>query len=283
VPRSEACWTIEPRAQGFRAGAAEFWRYRRLVRYFAVQVLQRTYRRTVLGWAWVLLRPLLTVVVSATVFGGVVGIEVASRPYFLFVLVGTSCWSLFENSLTWATRSLELNRRLLERQYFPRVLLPVSSTSPALVEFGIYLALLAASLAVYSVTRGELYLAPGPRLLGAVVAVVLCIGLAVAVGLWTSVLASRARDVRFVLGYGLRLWFFVTPVIYPLDSVPADWRWAAELNPMTAIVELFRWSTIGVGQVSPGALFAAFAATVVVGAAGLVFFARVASDAIDEM
>lgn len=278
-PRTE--WVIEPRRAGIWARAREVWRHRHLIRFFGGRTLAKTYRRTVLGWLWVLIRPLVTVSVSAAVFHGIVGIETGKTPYFLFFLVGMTCWSLFESALTWTTRSLELNRRLLKKQYVPRLVLPIACLAPALAELGINVGVIALTAMYYRVTAGTAHVVLGPATGFALLAIALCCGLALAIGLWTSVLAAKARDVRFLLAYVLRPWFFVTPVIYPLTSVPERWRWLAELNPLTTIVELFRRGLFGEGMASAAHVGGVMAVVAVVMFLGLAFFDRTESATVE--
>jgi lipopolysaccharide transport system permease protein len=278
---TRAEWVIEPRRAGIWARSREVWHYRHLIRFFGGRALAKTYRRTVLGWLWVFIRPLVTVSVSAAVFHGIVGIEAGETPYFLFFLVGMTCWSLFDSAVTWTTRSLELNRRLLKKQYVPRLVLPIACLAPALAELGINLGVILLTATYYRVTAGTAYIALGLATGFALLAIVLTCGLALAIGLWTSVLAAKARDVRFLLAYVLQPWFFVTPVIYPLTSVPERWRWLAELNPLTTIVELFRWGVLGEGVASPAQVAGVIAVVAVVMLLGLAFFDRTESATVE--
>lgn len=282
-PRASASaeWVIEPRRAGIWARVREAWRYRHLIRFFGRRTLEKTYRRTVLGWLWILIRPLVTVSVSATVFHGIVGIETGKTPYFLFFLVGMTCWGLFENALTWTTRSLELNRRLLKKQYVPRLVLPIACLAPALAELCINLVLIVLTALYFRVSAGTTYLALGLSTGFALLAIVLCCALALALGLWTSVMAAKARDVRFLLPYVLQPWFFVTPVIYPLTSVPERWRWVAELNPLTTIVELFKRGLLGEGAASPVHVAGLVGAVGVLMLLGLAFFDRTESATVE--
>jgi lipopolysaccharide transport system permease protein len=282
-PSTRTEWIIEPRRAGIWARTREAWRYRHLIRFFGGRTLAKTYRRTVLGWLWVFIRPLVTVSVSAAVFHGIVGIETGKTPYFLFFLVGMTCWSLFESALTWTTRSLELNRRLLKKQYVPRLVLPIACLAPALAELCINLGVILLTTIYYGVTAGTTYVTLGPATGFAFLAIVLGCGLALAIGLWTSVLAAKARDVRFLLGYVLQPWFFVTPVIYPLTSVPERWRWLAELNPLTTIVELFRLGVLGEGVASAPHVAGVIGTVVVVMLLGLTFFDRTESATVEEI
>lgn len=278
-PRDE--WEILPRHPSIGGAIAEAWRYRRLVRFFATRAVEKMYARTVLGRLWLLIRPLLPVFVGAIVFGGLLRVGSDGRPYFLFFLVGSTLWSWFEGSLTWATRSLELNRKVLRRIYVPRLLLPIAMTAPALVELGIRLGLIAVVATFYAFTR-DTTLAPLGRMPLAIVPLVLAHALALGVGLFTSVIGMHTRDVRFGLGYVLSFAMFLSPVVYPMDVVPADHRWIAALNPMAGLLEAFRFCLLGTGAFQIGALVYAVVVATVLLAYGLRFFVRAEAAVLDR-
>lgn len=280
----EDIWIIEPRGVGLGARLRELWHYRHLLRYFALGAVQRTYRATVLGWVWLLLRPLIPVLISTLVFSEFAGLEAGPVPYFLFFLVGTAIWSLFEESVMWATRSLQIHGRVLTKLYFPRLILPLATLAPAMVEFGINLVLIIATLAYFLITEGRLFLTLGPHLLLLPAAAGLALTLAFGLGLWTAVLGAETRDVRFTLRYIMRFWFFLTPIIYPLALVPAEWRWLAAANPMTPVVQLFRQGIIGEqSEITGSQVTIAIGLMIVLLASGLWFFSRAEAEAVDRL
>ena len=262
----------------------EVWRYRHLLGYFSTQTVRRVYKRTVLGRLWLLSRPLFPVVVSTFVFHELAAISSGDVPYFLFFLVGTSVWNLFEESLMWATRSLQMYQRLLRKLYFPRLILPVASTGPGLVEFLIHLVLIALVVLYYVVSDGRFYLVPGPNLVMAVAAVLLALLLAIGIGLFTAVLGAEYRDVRFSLRYVLRFWFFLTPIIYQSQAIPNHLRWLTQLNPMTTIVELFKEGLLGIsGGIHPFQVVLTVAMVGAVLSAGLWYFVRFEAESVDRL
>ncbi len=278
---SLAEWTIEPRREGAVSMLRDVWRYRRLLRFFASRALQKLYARTLLGWSWILIRPLFPLLVNTFVFSGVLAVSAGDVPYFLFLVVGTAPWDLFQGIVMWGTRSLELNRGLLARIYIPRLLLPVAMGAPALLNFAIYLGVIVAAIGYYRVTRGVLYLNPvalGWALQACLLAWLLGLGIA----LWTSVPALIARDVRFTLGYVLGFWVFLTPVMYPLSSVPEKYRWLIALNPLTPAVESFKFGVLGIGMIDTRSLLIAWGSTCVVLGSGLLFFMRAERTAADK-
>lgn len=280
TPETES-WVIEPRREGMQARARDLWRYRRLLGFFSTKAIQKLYRRTVLGSAWIFIRPLFPLLVNTMIFGGVLGVGSHGVPYFLFLTTGTAIWELFAASVTWGTRSLELNRSFMSKIYVPRLIMPVSSMSPAYINFAISLGVLLVAQGYYLATSGQFYLAPG-HLGWAVLAVVMTAVLSLGISLWTSVPALQARDIRFTLGYVLGLWVFLTPVLYPLNP-PAKWAWAMSLNPMAAIVDAFKYGVLGIPVLNLRALGIAAIITLVVFASGLIFFSRAEATAADKV
>jgi len=274
---------IEPRQHGSGVRLRELWTSRKLLRFFARRALEKRYARTVLGKAWLIIRPALDVGSKALIFGGLLQAPSNGVPYVLFFVCGMGIWHLFDRSVYWATRGMELNRSLLKKLYFPRILLPIASAVPGFVEFAVYVGFMALALAGYALVDGTLYLQLGPDLLAVLGAMALAILLALGLGLWTSVLGARTRDVRFSLRYGLGFWFFLTPVIYPISDVPPPYDTIAMVNPMAPVVELFRFGLIDAGEVLPGGLVYCSVLVLVVLVSGLWFFSRAEAAAVDVL
>jgi len=276
-------WSIEPRLTSVGARAREMWAYRRMFLFFARRAFEKLYKRTVLGKAWIFLRPLVPLAVRVIVFGGLLQVGGSlGVPYLLFVSVGTAVWELFASSLMWATRSLQLNGAILSRLYVPRLILPIASMVPGIAYFAIHLAVIAAALVYYRVHDGVWYVDP-TWLFVAPVAVVLILLFALSIGLWTAVLGAGARDVRFGLGYVLEFWIYLTPVVYPVSIVPDHVEWAFYLNPIAVYVVAFRGAILG-GEGPPLlAWVSALAITAAGLAAGLSFFYRAEAEAVDSL
>jgi lipopolysaccharide transport system permease protein len=277
-------WVAEPRGAGWLVRAQEVWRHRRLLSYFASETVRRTYQSTVLGKLWLLIRPLFPVLIGTFLFHEIAGIQSGETPYFLFFLVGTAIWSLFQECAMWATRSIQLYRKLLTRVYFPRIILPLATMAPALVHFGIHVLLILAVSLYFLAADGRFYLHIGPEVVFALIAFAMALAMSLSIGLFTSVLGAEKRDVRFTLGYILQLWFFVTPVVYPISIMPEQWRWLATINPMSIVLELFRWGVLG----TPAAMrwidvASAVGILLVVLALGLRFFIKAEASAVDRL
>jgi lipopolysaccharide transport system permease protein len=279
-------WVIEPRREGVVDRAREVWQYRHLLWYFAYDALTSMYRRSALGWIWLLMRVAGPIGVTALVFGGVLEVQEdwdLGVPYFLFFLCGTTTWMLFERSLIFITRSLERNRKLIRKVYFPRLILPIAFVAPALFYVAIILVVLVGSVVYFYQRDGVWYVTLHPRLAMAVAAVALSLVFAIAVGLWTSVLQLRFRDIRYGLRYFMPFWFYFTPVIYPLSHIPETYRWLVALNPMAPIVEAFKWGTLGTGSVNVSGLLSALGLVALTMVSGMWFFNREEASSIDKV
>ena len=276
-------WSIEPRSGGIIARAREIWQYRRMFLFFGDRAIRKLYQRTVLGKAWIFLRPLVPLAVRVFLFGALLQVGSDSDvPYFLFMAVGTSAWELFAACAMWATRSLQLNSGILRRLYVPRIIVPMAGMAPGLVYFAIYVGVLVVAFVYYRINDGVWYFEPAGLIL-APVAIALILALALAIGLFTSVMGAEVRDVRFGLGYVLEFWVYLTPVVYPMELVPEGAQWAFNLNPMAVLVVAFRGAVLG-GE-APGLVAWGLAVGIIaiVMAAGLRFFYRAEAQAVDSM
>lgn len=271
---STAATIIEPRPRGAFAAITEAWRHRSLVSFWGRRFVQKTYRRTVLGPIWIVLRPAIDVLSRLFIFGTILGITTGEVPYLLVLLVASSVWELFAATTYWATRALELNRRFLRRLYAPQLTMLIGALWPAMLNFVIYLAITLLAALGFLLSDGTWYPSFGLELILASAGCLLAVALALSLGLWLSVWGARARDIRFALGYVLNLWLFVTPVMYPLSRVPDGLRPILELNPMVAPVELTKAGLLGTPQPSATAMVSTVLAIALIGGFGLRFFGR---------
>jgi lipopolysaccharide transport system permease protein len=228
---------ISPKGMTFFEAVNEIWSYRNLLYYFSARAIFSRFSGTVLGWFWLVIRPIVPILCSGIVLGQVTKIDSGGVPYVLFLFTTMSIWSFFSEALLFVTRSLRVNRRLLTKLYFPRVIIPVSYIVPAFIDFMITIGFLfIMALLVYKKSifcRWEVVLVFYYIFLASL--------LALGVGFFTAVFNAKAKDVRFTLPFALQMWFLMTPVIYPLTSINPKWQWLAKINPMTAIVEGFKW------------------------------------------
>jgi len=269
--------------EGLVARVREIWRYRRILWFLAERRIKDRYEDTTLGKFWLFARPLMPIFISTVIFGRLLGVPSDGVPYFLFFLAGSSCWRIFERSVQWSTRSLDQNRGLIKKVYFPRLIAPIASVAPALTEFGVLFALLVISCGVYWIHDGRLYLRIGVPMVAALLAVMLAMLLAIAVGLWTSVLQVKHKDVQYSIRYFTQLWQYVTPVLFPLSSVPEKYRLIFFVNPMTPVVEMYKWGLLGIGEFPGAELALGIGVLVVVLAGGAIYFNSSEATSVDRL
>jgi lipopolysaccharide transport system permease protein len=283
VSTSADLWLIEPQQHGVVDRVRELWRYRYLWWYFAADALKAMYRRTKLGWLWLVFRVTAPVGISALIFGGLLGVSSNGPPYFLFFSCGMTTWILFERSLLVVTRSLERNRKLITKVYFPRLILPLSAVAPGLLYLAILLLVIVGSVIYYRRVDGLWYVTLRPELLVAVAAIPLTLIFTVSVGLWTSVLQARYPDVRQGIRYLMPFWMYFTPIIYPVTIIPEQWRWLMALNPMATIVEAFKWGTLGYGHLTRTSIALSMTMIGLTAISGIWFFNREEAASIDKL
>jgi lipopolysaccharide transport system permease protein len=274
-------WEIEPGHAGPIATLGEVWRHRRLLRFIGSRALRKIYRRTVLGWAWLFIIPLLPIALRTIIFGGLLDVPSSGVPYLLFLTGGTVVWDVFALGLTWGTRGLEMNRGVAEQVYVPGAVLTFGNMTPAFLDFALKLAAFLLMTAVFTAVTGTVPIRFAMAHWAAA-AVALALLLAAALSLFTSVWGEAGRDTRFVLGQVLGIWYLFTPVLYPLSATPVSWRPWLEYNPMLPIVETFKWALFGAGAHDPAALAKSAALIAGLGVVGLFYFSRheaAASDA----
>ena len=216
----------------------ELWDYRDLGASFAVKDLKVRYKQTFFGIAWAVLQPLLAVLLFSVVFGRLAGLPADGIPYPVFAFAGMCVWLYFASSVTTASQSLVGNRDLVSKVYFPRALAPGAAVLPGLVDLAMSLVVLAVFMAAYTVV-------PGPAIILLPVWLLFAVEVAFATSLWLSALNVKYRDVKFVLGFLIQVWFFASPVVYASSLFQGNWQYVYALNPMVGVLDGFRWSAVG--------------------------------------
>ena len=258
---------IRPIGGWFDLNLREFWNYRELIYFFVWRDLKVRYKQTFIGAAWAVLQPLATMVLFTIFFGGFLGLPTGGLPDPVFYYATLLPWTYFAGAVTTATNTLVENQGVVTKVYFPRLIMPVSAILPGLVDLAIASTVLFGLMLVYGVTPAlTSFLAP--------VFIMLAVGTALGVGLWLSVVNAAYRDVRIVIPFIIQAWFFISPVIYPADSIPSGFRWAYSLNPMTGVIEGFRWSVTGVGDAPSSTILISALMVVVLLFTGALYFRR---------
>ncbi len=214
------------------------WEYRELLLFLVWRDVKVRYKQTALGVGWILLQPLLSVIVFTVIFGMLLNVPSGDVPYPVFALAGLLPWQYFSSSMSRVGTSLVNSSQLITKVYFPRLIIPASGVLSTLVDFGIGFIVLLALLLFYRMPIS-------PRIAWIVPFLLLAIITALAFGLWLAALNVRYRDINYLIPFLLQLWMYVTPVIYGSAIIPERYRFLLALNPMTVVVEGFRWAIIG--------------------------------------
>jgi lipopolysaccharide transport system permease protein len=267
VSGSTAEWIENrPRSGLLRLDVRELVAYRELAAFMALRDLRVRYKQAVLGIGWAVFQPLAGVVVFTIVFGRLAAIESDGLPYPVFAFVGLAVWTYTSGAVTKATQSLVSNASLVTKVYFPRLLIPLAAVLPGLLDLALSLPVLVVLYAIYDVR-------PGWAVLTLPLWVVAAVIVAVAVGVLLSALNVRYRDVNQAITLLVQLWLFLSPVAYPTSAIPTDWQPVYALNPMSAVIDGFRWCLLG--GPAPGPWWPISAAvTLVLLAAALIYFQR---------
>lgn len=221
----------------------ELWEYRELLYFLVWRDIKVRYKQTVLGAAWAILQPFLTMIVFSIFFGQLAKLPSDGIPYPIFTYTALLPWQLFSYSVTQSAESLVSNQQLITKVYFPRLIIPIASIMSGLVDFAISFLVLLGLMLYYGIT-------PTRAIFTLPLFLILALATALGVGLWLSVLNVRYRDVRYTIPFLMQIWLFVTPVVYSSTLIPASWRVVYGLNPMAGVVEGFRWALLGKANIS---------------------------------
>jgi lipopolysaccharide transport system permease protein len=264
---------IEPRPGWVALRLRDVWAYRELLYFLVWRDVKIRYKQTILGAAWAILQPLLTMLVFTIFFGQLARVGSDGLPYPLFSLAGLLPWTFFAQGLSQSSTSIVSDSSLITKVYFPRLVIPIAAVLSGLVDFGISFVVLLGMMVWYGTWPTALaILLPLFLLLG--------MGAALGVGLWLSALNVEYRDVRYVVPFFIQIWLFVTPVIYPASRVASKLKelglpvWLYGLNPMAGVVEGFRWALLRSGSLPVSVLTASVVVTIVLLVSGAYYFRR---------
>jgi len=267
---------IEPPRGWFNLRLEELWDYRELLYFYVWRDVKVRYKQTVIGIAWVVLQPLMTMGIFTLFFGRLAKLPSNGLPYPVFYFAALVPWAYFSTALQNCTNVVVDNQRVITKVYFPRLVLPLSAVVSGLVDFAIGFVVLLVVIAIYGIK-------PTLAVLWLPVLLLLAVLTALGVGLWMSALNALYRDVRHVVPFLIQFWMFASPVAYPSSLVPQGWRWLYGLNPMAGVIDGFRWALTGHGA-GPGPLMLASASAVImVLLGGLFFFQRMEGTVADRV
>jgi lipopolysaccharide transport system permease protein len=246
----------------------ELWRYRDLAFQIAARDVTIRYRQTAFGAAWAILQPVAFMVIFSLVFGRAAGISSDGIPYALFSLAGLVPWMFFANAFLLGSESLVLNQALVAKIYFPRIFIPAGVVAAGCLDFSISLLILLVIVLIYGIV---------PSVAILVLPLLIAIAVATALGAGTALSAVnvRYRDVRYVVPFATQMWLFLSPIVYPSSSLSEPFRTLSAINPMTGVIEGFRWAVLDTGSAPLDLIGISAASAVILLLAGLAYFDRV--------
>ena len=237
---------ITPRKSLFDLKLKEVWNYRDLFLLFIRRDITVSYKQTVLGPLWFFIQPLLTTLMFLLIFGRIARISTGGVPPILFYLGGITVWNYFSECIRLTSDTFVKNAGLFGKVYFPRIITPLSIVSSNLVKFSIQFALFLGVFFYYYLTNAQIQ--PNITLLFLPVYILILAVLALGFGLIISAMTTKYRDLTFLIQFGIQLWMYATPVIYPISQIPEKYRWAIMANPVSSIVEAFKYGFTGSGD-----------------------------------
>lgn len=253
MEQNEEYTVIKPMSSLLQLNLKDVWRYRDLMMMYVKRNIVTVYKQTILGPLWLIVQPVLTTIMFMFVFGNLAGLSTDGIPGALFYFSGIILWNYFSQCLTGTSGVFINNQGVFGKVYFPRLVVPMATTISNLIQFCIQFCVFLVIYVYYYVTM-EVPITPNVYAFLLPVLVLLCAGLSLGFGIVFSSLTTKYRDLVFLLQFGVQLWMYATPVIYPLNSIPVDKQWIFQLNPMTSIIETFKYGVLGVGVFSWGAL-----------------------------
>lgn len=267
---------IQPSRGLIPINLAEIWRYRELLWNLIWRDIRSRYKQTFLGPVWAVLKPLVSMVLMAAIFGGLAGFTSGAPnvPYPLFLYAGLLIWTYLQSALPAASQALINNAGLLGKIYFPRLYAPLAQAAAPLVDFFISFAVVFGLFAYYDRW-------PSWHIVFLPFFIVLAVLASLGIGIWLCGISVRYRDIPFVIPFVLQLWFYATPVLYPTARLPQPYRSLLALNPMTSVVDGFRWALLGMGTPNLTVLFVSTGFVVALLVVGLFVFRRAERTIVD--
>jgi lipopolysaccharide transport system permease protein len=253
----------------------EIWHFRELIYFLIWRDVKVRYKQTALGAAWAIIQPFLTMVVFTVFFGKLAKVPSDNVPYPIFSYTGLLPWGLFVKALSDAGHSLVSHRAMITKIYFPRLVIPFASVLSGIVDFGLAFLVLIGIMIYYNYAPGSTYhISINSSILTLPLFLILALITALGVGLWLSALNVIYRDINYIIPFLTQFWLFITPIAYPSSMVPAKWQLLYAINPMTGVVEGFRWALLGTGTAPGPMLVVSTTIALVILITGLLYFSR---------
>jgi len=272
---------IRPRNSWFDIHPYELWKYRDLIGLFVWRDFVSIYKQTILGPLWYVIQPLLTTLVFTIIFGKIAKLPTDGLPPFIFYLSGIIAWKYFSDCLNNTSNTFVSNAHIFGKVYFPRLTVPVSVVISNLIAFGIQFLLFMGFFFYYWQNSAVIH--PQLALLLLPILVIQMAALGLGFGIIVSSMTTRYRDLTHLVSFGVQLWMYATPIVYPASSLPDKWRWILMLNPMAPVVEFFRFAFLGTGSINLQSWLVSIASTVGILFVGIILFSKVEKTFMDTV
>lgn len=281
--KEQESWSlvIRPQRAWWDLRLGELWRYRDLVWLFVWRDFVAYYKQTILGPLWYLIQPILTTLVFTVIFGNIAQLSTDGLPPFLFYLAGNTVWGYFAACVQNTANTFTGNASIFGKVYFPRLAIPISVVLSNIISFLIRLLVFLVFLGYYLLVGAKV--TPNWWMLSLPLLVFLMAGMGLGIGIIVSSLTTKYRDLQQLVGFGVQLVMYAAPVIYPISSIQKEWQWLILANPMTPVIELFRYAFLGVSSLSYIYILYSLAFTVAIIIVGLLVFNRVESTFMDTV
>lgn len=281
---------IRPQEKLWKVNLREIWDYRDLIELFVKRNIVVQYKQTILGPLWYLIQPLLTVIMNMVVFGGIAHMSTDGVPQVLFYMAGNVCWFYFSDCLNQTSNTFVANQGMFGKVYFPRMVVPISTVLSNLLRFGIQVGMFVAFWIYFYISGSDISLGfvnvivPFPVLVIVPFLVLMIAGLGLSFGILISSMTTKYRDFTILFTFVVSLWMYVTPIVYPISMVTNETlRTIIMLNPMSSIIEAFKYATLGQGYFSWGALGYSFVFMSILLVWGIVIFNKVQRSFMDTV
>jgi lipopolysaccharide transport system permease protein len=272
---------IEGKTSLFDLKMREVWHYRDLLLMFVKRDFVSFYKQTILGPLWFFIQPLFTTMIFTFVFGNLAGLSTDGLPQPLFYLAGITAWNYFGDCITKTSTVFKDNANIFGKVYFPRLIMPLSIVTSNLVRFGVQMLLFIGMMIYFAITGGDFHLTWVILLFPVLIAMMALLGLGL--GLIITAMTTKYRDLSFLVQFGVQLLMYVTTVIYPLSAAPEKYKYFIELNPMTGIIEAFRYAFLGKGEFSAWSLGYSAGVTLGIMILGVVIFNKTEKNFVDTV
>jgi len=272
---------IRPQRAWWDLRLDDLWRYRDLIGLLVWRDFIAIYKQTILGPVWHLIQPLLTTVVFTVIFGGIAKLPTDGLPPFIFYMAGNTVWAYFSICLLSTSNTFTSNAAIFGKVYFPRLAVPISIVISNLIAFAIRFALFIAFFGYFMLAGSPVRITAWVFMLP--VLILLMAGLGLGGGIIISSLTTKYRDLQHLATFGIQLFMYASPVIYPVSSVPQKWQWLLLANPLTPIIEVFRLAFLGTSAVNPVLLLYSAGFTVLLLIVGILIFNRVENTFMDTV